>query len=441
MVKSRSIRPQNFPEAVVWYYIIGTYGIYLLGAHYFLTAFMGSVLLFYLLRKWWRQTDATPESARIAIAPVAWAWLVAMLIVELALVVGHFNYDLSIPQIIKSSSHWFRTWAIFAIFPLVGHLNIRPQIIYRAICILCLQGIILVCLGTITSLANVPQLSYVSPLIVSGGDIEHYEVIVIQNVIGDRLHLFAPWETALGMAANIYFLFACQEKNKIWRWIGITGSILTIVLSYSRLAIVCLPFVFVFVWFLTNFLRPWVQLSSSVLCFVGGLVAVNIINGIEWFERTVNSIRKDSSSSSRTRGLIYDMTLDKWRNEAPIWGHALNAEKGPGALAHMPIGSHQTWYGMLYTHGLVGFIPFILVMVWSFIDLLIKAQQDTEARLALSILIVIVLSSFTDNIQLFAYMYWAGLLTIGIVWRKYARNRDRARRQVDSSRQMQSFYN
>ena len=226
------------------------------------------------------------------------------------------------------------------------------------------------------------------------------------------------------MASNVYFLFACQEKHPGWRWIGIIGSIMAIVLSFSRLAIVCLPFVFVSVWFLTNFIRPWVQLATSAFCFLGGLAAVNIIEGIGWFERTVNSIRKDANSSSRTRNLIYAMTLDRWRNEAPIWGHALNAEEGPGALAHMPIGSHQTWYGLLYTHGLVGFIPFVATVIWSLIDLLIKAQQDSEAKLALSILIVILMSSFTDNIQLFSYVYWTGLLMMGIVWSKYARRQE-----------------
>ena len=440
-MNSKSIKPQNLPEAVVWYYIIGTYGIYLLGAHYFLTAFMGSILLFFLIEKWWMQTDATPEAERINIAPAAWIWFFAMVIVELALIVGHFNHELGIGQIIKSSSHWFRTWAIFAIFPLAGHLNIRSQIIYRAVCILCLQGLIAIILGITFSLINAPEFSYVSPLIVSGGEIEHYQVIPIQTVLGERLHLFAPWETALGMAANIYFLFACQEQNPLWRWLGITGSILMIIMSFSRLAIVCLPFVFVLVWFLSNFIRPWVQLSSSLVCFIGGLAAVNIINGIEWFERTVNSIRQDSASSSRTRNLIYDMTLERWRNEAPIWGHGLNAEKGPGALAHMPIGSHQTWYGLLYTHGLVGFVPFLIAVVWSFIDLLVKAQRDSEAKLALSILIVILLSSFTDNIQLFAYMYWAGLLMMGVVWRKHAVVQQTKARPANLPPSIKGFYN
>lgn len=440
-MSSKTIKPQNLPEAIVWYYIIGTYAIYLLGAHYFLTSFMGCTLLFYLAKKWCYQTEETQKIEKVIIAPLAWCWLGAMLIIELALIVGHFNYDLGIGQIIKSSSHWFRTWAIFAIFPLAGHLRIRPQIIYRAICILCLQGIVGLVLGTLLTLIHFPEITYVSPLQVSGGDIEHYRVIVIQTVIGERLQLFAPWSTALGMAANIYFLFACQETNKTWRWIGIIGSIMMIIFSVSRLAIVCLPFVLVSVWFLTNFMRPWVQLASSAISFISGLVAVNIIDGLEWLKQAVNSIRKDSSSSSRTRDLIYAMTLDKWRNEAPVWGHALNAEEGPGALAHMPIGSHQTWYGLLYTHGLVGFVPFLLVVAGSLIDLLIKAQQDSEAKLALSILIVILMSSFTDNIQLFAYMYWAGLLMIGIVWSQDASVESSQLNRVSYYQPKKQFYN
>ena len=441
MTLGKSIKPENLPEAIVWYYIIGTYFIYLIGGNYFFTAFMGCALLWCLLTRWWRQNGTTPIAEKITIAPLAWFWLAAMLIIELALIVGHFNYDLGLGQVIKSSSHWFRTWAIFAIFPLAGHLPIRPQIIYRAVCILCLQGLIAIALGIVWSVINLPEFSYVSPLVVSGGDIEHYRVIPIQAFLGERLHLFAPWETALGMAANIYFLFACRESHKVWRWIGIIGSISMIILSFSRLAIVCLPFVFFTVLFLTNFIRPWVQLVSSGVCFIGGLLAVNLIEAVSWFERTVNSIRKDSASSSRTRDLIYAMTLEKWRNEAPIWGHALNAEKGPGALAHMPIGSHQTWYGLLYTHGLVGFIPFFIAIIWSFLDLLVKAQQSDRAKLGLSILIVILMSSFTDNIQLFAYMYWAGLLMMGIVWSEKTNRQNVASERFNLEREFRGFYN
>jgi hypothetical protein len=417
-MKSRAIKPQNFPETIVWFYLISTYIIYLLGAHYLLTPFMGCLLLLYLGKKWWYQTEATPLENKIIISPLAWFWVATIIIIEIALVVGHLNFELGISQVIKSSSHWFRTWAIFAIFPLVGHLKIRPEIIYRAVCIVCLQSIIITIIGTLASLSGIGDLLYVSPLAITGGNIEHYQVHLIHTVIGERLSLFAPWSTALGMGANIYFLFACQESERTWKLIGIVGSIMMIIFSFSRLAIVSLPAIFITVWFLTKITLPRIHFAMSIACFLGGLFSVNLINFLDFFKQTVDSIRKDSSSSSEVRNKIYSLTLDHWRREAPIWGHGINAEKGPQVLANMPIGSHHTWFGLLYTHGLVGFIPFVVAVIWTLIDLLIKAQNSREAKLGLGIMLIILISSFTDNIQVFAYMYWTALMMLGIIWSK-----------------------
>lgn len=413
-MKHNSIKPENLPEAIVWYYIIGTYVIYLCGANYFLTAFMGSALLFYLAKKWWEQTGTISEEDRVVIAPLAWFWLWAILIVELALIVGHFNYDLGIGAIIKSSSHWYRTWAIFAIFPLAGHLKIRPQIIYRAVCILCLQSIIVTAIGTLVSFIIPPPLFYVSPLQVSGGDTFHYQVDLIHTIIGERLRLFAPWATALGMAGNIYLLFAWQETDKKWRNVGVLGAIVMIIFSWSRLAIVSLILVPIVIYLLSNIIRPWMQFLASATCFLSGLFFVNIMNFLDFLQNLIDSLRKDTKGSSNTRETIYSLTLDRWKNEALIWGHGIIDDKGPSVLDHYPVGSHHTWYGLLYLHGIVGFIPFFIATVWTFINLLIKAQNNQQAKFCLSLLIVILLSSFTDNIQTFAYMFWPALLMIGI---------------------------
>jgi hypothetical protein len=417
-MKSNSIKPENLPEAIVWYYIVGTYVIYLCGANYFLTAFMGSALLFYLAKKWWQQTGATSEEDRLMIAPLAWFWLGAILIVELALIVGHFNYDLGMGAIIKSSSHWYRTWAIFAIFPLAGHLKIRPQIIYRAVCILCLQSIIVTAVGTLVSFVIPPPFFYVSPLQVSGGDVFHYQVDLIPTIMGERLRLFAPWATALGMAGNIYVLFAWQETDNKWRNIGVLGSIVMIIFSWSRLAVVSLVLVPIVIYLLSNIIRPWMQFLASITCFLSGLFFVNIMNFLDFSQNLVDSLREDSRDSSNTREAIYSLTLDRWKNEAFVWGHGIIGEKGPSATDHYPIGSHNTWYGLLYLHGIVGFIPFFIAIVWTFIDLLIKAQSNRQAKLCLSLLIVILLSSFTDNIQTFAYIFWPALLMLGIQWKQ-----------------------
>lgn len=418
MNHNSSIKPLNLPETVVWYYLIGTYVIYLIGGQYIFTAFMGTFLLCYLARQWWRQTPATPMSERIVIAPLAWAWFGAMLMVELALIVGHLNFNLGMGTIIKSSSHWYRTWAIFGIFPLVGHLNIRPQIIYRGICILCLQSIIVVVAGTILGSIVGPELNYVSPLIASGGDEVHYTIQLVQTLIDNRLELFSPWSTTLGMAGNTYLLMVTQESDRKWRTIGIVGSVMMIIFSWSRLAIVSLFFVPLFIWMLSNLIRPWMQFASSIACFLSGIFFAQIVDFIYFFQEQVNSLREDTQSSSNTRKAIYKMTLYLWRNDAPIWGHGITPEKGPGATDYYPVASHQAWYYLLYAHGLVGFIPSFLVAVWTLISLIVKAQSSKVARVCLGMFLVIVFNSFTDNTQSFAYMCWPSLLMMGIFYRQ-----------------------
>ena len=414
----KSIKPNNLPETVVWYFIVCTYPIYLIGGHYFFTAFMGCFLLYYLACQWWRQTDRTPVTERIAIAPIAWAWLVAMIVVELALIVGHLDFELSLGTMFKSSSHWFRTWAVFGIFPLAGHLQIRPQIVYRAICILCLQSIAVIVLGTALDLATGQEIVYVSPLSVSGGDVLHYQAQLIQSVIDNRLELFAPWSTALGMMGNTYLLLASQESDRQWRTVGIVGSIMMIIFSWSRLAVVSLFFVPIAVWFLSNLIRPWMQLGSSVVCFLSGLLFTNIVDLLGIVREQIDSLRADTKSSSNTREEIYQLTLYRWRTEAPIWGRGVTEDSGPAAIDRYPIASHQTWFHLLYAHGLVGFVAYLIVAVWTLIDLTLKAQSNRLAKVCLGIFLVMMLNTLTDNIQSFAYLYWPSLLMLGILWRE-----------------------
>ena len=88
--------------------------------------------------------------------------------------------------------------------------------------------------------------------------------------------------------------------------------------------------------------------------------------------------------------------------------------KGPDVVANMPIGSHHTWYGALYTHGIVGFIGILIPIVYTFIELLIKAQRSKLATTALTILLICILFSFGENLEGLAYLYWPGLVVVGM---------------------------
>ncbi|MGF1478660.1 MAG: O-antigen ligase family protein [Cyanophyceae cyanobacterium] len=415
---NRSIQPQNLPEAVVWYYLLGTYVVYYLGAQYVVTPLLGLFLVGYLSKQWWQAASSEPP---ITISSSAWVWVVAMVTVEVALIIGHLDFELGLVQIVKSSVNWWlRTWALFALFPLAGHLNIRPPLIYRAVCILCLQSLIVIGIGCLASLVNAPEIEFLSPLErFFRGTADHYHVKLFHGVINERLQLFTPWPTGIGMLGNIFFWFACREPEPKWRWLGLIGSLVMIFASMSRSAIVCLPFVAIVVFLLTKVLSPWLYFIAGFGTFLLSLILPTLMQFLEILKEQFQNFRgEDSAASSRVRDALERMALERWRNEAPIWGHGMLELRGPAVVAHMPIGSHHTWLGVLFTHGLVGGVALAIAFIWSFLHLWFKAQSSDLARVGLSIILVLLVSSFTDNIDSLAYVYWSPLLVLGSAFKE-----------------------
>jgi hypothetical protein len=54
------MKPQNLPEKLIWYYILGTYPIYYIGGLYLFAPLLAIFLSLYLLKQWWLQTPNTP---------------------------------------------------------------------------------------------------------------------------------------------------------------------------------------------------------------------------------------------------------------------------------------------------------------------------------------------------------------------------------------------
>ena len=416
-MSNNSIKPQNLPEKLVWYYILGTYPIYLLGGQFVCTTFLATFLTFHLLKKCLNQTEETPPDEKITISPSAWVWILAILVIEVALIVGHLDFDLEIAQILKSSFMLYRNWGLLALFPLIGHLNIRSKIIYRAICIFCLQSLIVVIICSLAQALKIPIFSYVSPLKAFGGVSDSYRVYLfyVLDENHPRLQLFAPWPPALGLVANIYFCLAQQEMNKKWRFLGMVGAVAMVFGSVSRLAIVCLPLILLSVWILSKLVRPWMHFFVGFVSTLLGIVSSTLISFLDSFKDQFNQAR---SGSSEIRARLGRMAKDAWLNEAPIWGHGRMEAKGSAYVAFKPIGSHHFWFGILYAHGVVGFAAIAVALLWSFIDLLIKAQTNEQAKAGLGIILVILVFTFAENLEGLAYICWPGLLLLGIAFKE-----------------------
>ena len=405
------LKPQNLPEKLIWWYIVCTYPIYYLGGQYLLAPLLGYFLALCLFKQWWNQTPATPPEEKITVPVAVWFWIIGILVIEIALIVGHANFDLGLGKTVSSSvNRWLRTWTLFPIFMLVGCLQIRPQLIYRAACIMCIQSFLL---AIFASIIRMPDVGYISPLSVFGGG-NFYEVFIFGSLTDDsgfRLALFAPWAPGLGMVANVYFFLASREKNSTLRYLGMIGAVVMIVGSVSRLAIICLPFTLGLSWFLLNIYRPTVQLGTALFAFLGGFLAPTIINGLQLAK---DEFSKARPGSSRVRGVLGRIAVNRWQNEAFVWGHGTVNGKGPRIAGYMPIGTHHTWFSLLFEHGLIGCFSLAIPIVWTAIELIFKAQKSPTAKVGLNIILVLIFFSLGENIDGLTYLYWPGLVILGI---------------------------
>ncbi|MEL6911806.1 MAG: O-antigen ligase family protein [Cyanobacteria bacterium J06598_4] len=420
MLKNQQIQPQNIPEQIVWYLAIAILPLYLIGSLYIVVPLVGTLLTLYALWQWRVQTSATPLLDRVYISPTAWVWLAALLVIGLALVVSHLNFDLGFGQIIFSTvNNWYRRWAIIPMFILGGHFVIRPRLMYRAACIIALEAAGLIVIGTILTNLGLPKFMYSSPLEVFGGGSDHYQVHLLQNALKDRIYAFTPWYTATGTLGNFCFFLAWEEKAAKWRFAGLISALILIAVSQSRAALLCIPFVLIVVWLVRNIVHPQIQLLSSFACFILGIFAFQIGKIINFAQEQFTNFRgRDSLYSSRIRSILYRATIKEWWNEAPIWGHGRVEETGPRFIANMPLGTHNTWLGTLYTFGLVGFMALAIACCFTFFNLIIRARDSDTTRVGLCLFISLFVSSFTDSVEYVNYAYWFALVFIGISLRQ-----------------------
>jgi hypothetical protein len=408
--------PASFPERLVWYSMVYTYAIWVIGGLYVVGSLLGWMLCFCLVVQLMAQTPETPLEERIEISWSLWVWIAGMLMMEVALVVGHVDFNLETGMIIKSSIGWAKGWAGLALYPLAGCLKIRPEVIYRAACKVGFYTLLITPILLITPSLHLPQVLYVSPLRAIGGpgneffDVPLYE---IDGSTGDlRWRLFTPWGPALGFVGNVYFMMSLQEKNKRWRLVGLLGATVMCFVCKSRLAQVCIVLVPLMTTLLSRLGRPAMLIGLGGFSCLAGILSPTLLMAIENFWEGFKSAR---AGSTRVRFTLKRIAGYRWATEAPIWGHGI-VEKGPHIVEYMPIGSHHTWYGLLFVKGIVGLMALAIPMACSFFDLLWKSMDPRRpnAPVGLSIILILFLYTFGENLEILCYLFWPGLIVMGI---------------------------
>ena len=405
-------------ERLVFWAIVGTWGIWLIGGLYHFFPMLGWSLVALAIGRrigvfddFGQPSHNVPWGVRV--------WFAGMATMVVALVLAHINFDLEADQFLKSLFGWVKGWGLLAAFIFAGSdLRIKPSVVFRASNILAAQTLALTPILIGLTLAGAPDVLYVSPLTYLGGPGPTFFEVRTHSwdagSLGFRLHYFAPWAPAAAFCAHIGLVCGLFDRDRRWRIIGISAAIVVCTFSQSRLSLIAVPILLIGLPMLSSLLRAWPAAIAAVLLTLATLVLSQITDAIDDAVQAFIGARADSS---RVRSALARIAYHRWETEAPLFGHGA-VERGSHLVEFMPIGSHHTWHGLLFVKGAVGFLALVLPLAWSLFELLAKAQRDAVARAAFGMVLVFIFNSFGENLEILAYLAWPGLLVIGIASRR-----------------------
>lgn len=411
--------PQTAAERIVSLAIQSTWGLWLVGGLYIAGPALGWILALMAVRELYLAPGLPQNQRPPRPGMLIQIWLPSMLAMLVILWIGHSNFDLGLAKTIKSSIGWAKGWALIALFPFAASvLSIQPETIYRAICRLGIQTLIVLPVFVAAPFIGLPDTLWVSPLKILGGSGSEYFAATLYTIepgVGTpRWQFFAPWSPAAGMIAVVHVLLAAQEKHLGWKAAGIISGLALAILSQSRLALVALIVITPILIMLSQTRKPVVWMAAIPAILLAGFFGPSLI---DFADQVMSDFRGARADSSRVREALGRIAIERWENEAPWFGHGI-VENGPHLVEYMPIGSHHSWYGLLFVKGVTGAIALAVPLISSFVVLAVKGISDRLARTAFGMVLVLILYSFGENLEILSYLYWPALVIIGLALRR-----------------------
>lgn len=414
MVAATDPQP-HLAERLVTGTIGATWLLWLVGGLYLAGPALGWILALLAARAYYLAPALPPAERPMLLPPTLWAWLGGMAAMLFILFAGHANFDLGVGQTIKSAVGWAKGWALIALYPLAGYvLPIRMEGLARAVCRLGRQTLFLLPIFLAAPFIGLPETLWTSPLKVLGGSGDEYFAVILYTIepgVGTaRWQFFAPWSPAAGIVAVIHFLVARMEPDAKWRWTGYSASLLMALLSQSRMALVALALILPLTYLAGQSRKPYFWFAIAAALLLTSWFGPQLVELAQNLGRDFSSARADSS---RVRAALGRIAVGRWQREAFWFGHGI-VERGPHMVEYMPIGSHHSWYGLLYVKGLGGVISLAVPMFWTLATTLRKALEGRVGQLGLAMSLTYWLYSFGENLEVLTYIAWPALVAIGI---------------------------
>lgn len=316
-----------------------------------------------------------------------WLWASVGLMQAFCAVTNGFVRDVSAGYILyRVFSAPVTGWVLLGIALVVGkRYRLNSAGVVRGVCIL---GLYITVLGVLAlsfaAFTTTDRLSIRSPVafllpqtlpsVVTNFTLQFFISEETMGKIVPRLILFYPWSVCLGFAGLAIFFIALQERNRGWKSVGLLGSSVALLGSMSRASVVAFAagvvvYVFRRMRARSQYAAVTLTLLFAVPVLISGLKLSDVIAGAN---RSVTDLR-EGSTDARDMGYA-----ESWKGffRSPVIGNGWPGELLSDTIP-MRVGTHSTFYGVLYTGGLLTFLPFCLAFGATLMQLFIRTRSGS----------------------------------------------------------------
>lgn len=305
---------------------------------------------------------------RPSLPACAWAWLVMALVMLWTALLGINSMGFSFQVTAAAGVTFLKSYfLIFACLAIPFWSQIRIWVVTRAVAWMTTGYLITLFLEMALLAVGIGNTAITPPLArLIPGDKSSLRIILasIQGFFGiplPRTVLYTPDPPILGICALLCFFICLGENNRRLRQFALAGCWCAWIVSFSRTAWVCLPIALLISGLFRNFLvRQFSLWTASLTFLISGILGLTFK---ELLSKPVETFNQARESSSAEREVVVRKTLEAWQ-ELPWLGWGVI--RGSAWLydnVYIGLGSFSTYAAVLYLHGIVGFIVFLITLI------------------------------------------------------------------------------
>ena len=350
-----------------------------------------------------------------------WAWLVMALVMLWTATLGLSSIGFGIRESAATIVTFFKSYfLIFACLALPFWSQIRVRVITRAVAWMATSYLITTFVEMVMLVFRIgtggyaPLLARLVPGDKSSLRIDFANIQSFFSIPLPRTTLYTPDPPILGICALLCFFICLGETDRRLRNLAISGSLCALLISFSRLAWLCLPLALIILaCFRSHLVRQlclWGAFLMSLLCGFLGLTFAELL------KMPLDVFDSARASSSEVRELVVRKTLEAWQ-EAPWlgWG-VIRGEVHLYETTYITLGSFSTYAAVLYLHGIVGFICLLCAM---FLTLMVffgpAVRGNSLCKRAVVSLVVLYVQLNSVPLSWFAVYLWFFFVWLGAV--------------------------